>query len=116
MRFLRRRHLGFVGATGPTGAREVLNEVERAKHRNARTDSHLRQLLGYGALVAIGVQLAAADYAFYRYGHAYDWKLPVEAIIGWLSATVVQLFIILRGLGRYLFPPIDHAYRPQDRP
>ncbi|HYM56121.1 MAG TPA: hypothetical protein VES97_12220 [Solirubrobacteraceae bacterium] len=63
----------------------------------------------------MAIQLVGADYVFYRYGHAESWKLPVEAIIGWLSATVVQVFIILRGLGRYLFPPINPTHEPADR-
>lgn len=116
MRLLRRRPAGATGATGPTGAKEVEDEVARAKRRNATTDSRLRQYLGYGALLAMPVQLAAADYAFYLYGHAYDWKIPVLAINGWLAAAVVQLFIILRGLGRYLFPPINPKNDLQDRP
>jgi hypothetical protein len=116
MPFWSRRLTAPTGPTGPTGAKEVEDEVERAKRRNATTDSRLRQYLGYGALVAMPVQLAAADYAFYRYGHAYGWKIPVVAINGWLAAAVVQLFIILRGLGRYLFPPINPKNEPQDRP
>jgi|ERR1019366_9511964 hypothetical protein len=116
MWFRSKRPIGPTGPTGPTGAKEVRDEVERAKHRNAKTDSRLRQYLGYGALVAMPVQLVAADYAFYRYGHAYGWKIPVEAIDGWLAATVVQIFIILRGLGRYLFPPINPKHEPLDRP
>lgn len=111
----RRQWRGPTGPTGPTGARQVEDEVARAKHRNAKTDSRLRQWLGYGALVAMALQLIAADYVFYRYAHAKDWRLPVEAIIGWLTATVVQIFIILRGLGRYLFPPINPTHEPQDR-
>ncbi len=107
--------VGRTGPTGPTGARQVEDEVARARHRNAKTDSRLRQWLGYGALIAMALQLAAADYVFYRYGHALGWQLPVEAIIGWLTATVVQLFIILRGLGRYLFPPINPTHALQDR-
>jgi hypothetical protein len=50
------------------------------------------------------------------YGQAYDWKIPVLAINGWLAAAVVQLFIIIRGLGRYLFPPIKPTNDLQDRP
>jgi hypothetical protein len=57
MWFLRRRPAGLTGATGPTGAKEVEDEVARAKLRNATTDSRLRQYLGYGALLAMPIQL-----------------------------------------------------------
>jgi hypothetical protein len=53
---------------------------------------------------------------FYRYAITYHWKMPVEAIIGWLGATLGQIFVILRGLGRYLFPPINPSGAPADRP
>jgi hypothetical protein len=102
--------------TGSTGPKEVEDEVARARRRNAKTDSRLRQWLGYGSLVAMAIQLAAANTAFYLYADADSWKIPVAAINGWLAATVLQIAIILRGLGRYLFPPTDPKHEPQDRP
>jgi hypothetical protein len=104
------------GPTGPTGVKQVEDEVARARRRNATTDSRLRQWLGYGALIVITIQLVAVDYLFFRYAIAWDWKMPVEAIIGWLGATLGQIFVILRGLGRYLFPPINPDGTPADRP
>ncbi len=52
-------------------------------------------------------QIAIADYLFFRYGHDNSWSIPVGGIQVWLAATVVQVFIIVQGLAKYLFPP-DH--------
>lgn len=62
------------------------------------------RIVGYGALTAMLIQIAAADAGFYLYGHAEKWHLPPEAIIGWLSATVVQIVAIVLVITNYLFP------------
>lgn len=56
------------------------------------------------ALFLVFVQIAVADVAFFEYGHAMAWKLPVSAINGWLSATVVETIGIVLVIVRSLFP------------
>jgi hypothetical protein len=92
------------GPTGPTGPAAVEDELERARKRNAKTDSRLREFLGFGALLFAGAQFVVADVAFYKYGIHYHWKIPPEAIIGWLGATVIQVVGIVLVIAKYLFP------------
>jgi purine-cytosine permease-like protein len=70
-----------------------------------RTDVSLRRFIGYGAVLVAAAQIAIADYIFFRYGHDNGWSIPVGGIQAWLAATVVQVFIIVRILAKYLFPP-----------
>jgi hypothetical protein len=92
------------GPTGPTGPAAVEDELERARKRNATTDSRLREVLGFGALFFAGAQLIVADVAFYKYGIHAHWQIPTEAIVGWLGATVIQVIGIVLVIAKYLFP------------
>lgn len=101
---LRRRRRDGGGPTGQTGAQAVEEELHRAARRNARTDSRLREFLGYGAVFAAGAQFVVADVAFYIYGAHADWRIPPEVMIGWLGATVAQIIGIVLVIAKYLFP------------
>ena len=91
---------------------KVLDQsIKRARAADAHTDKWLRRGLGYGSLLAIGVQLYIADRVFFKYGDARHWKIPTDAMDVWLAAVVVQLFIILQGIGNYLFPPEERRRR-----
>lgn len=52
----------------------------------------------------MGLQLVAADVGFFIYGHNNGWDIPAAAISVWLGAVVVQLFLLLRVIAKYLFP------------
>jgi hypothetical protein len=71
----------------------------------ARSDLKLSKWVGYGALVLLAVQIAVADKAFFDYGHAYGWKIPVTAISAWLAAIVIQVVGVVLVIAHYLFPP-----------
>lgn len=71
----------------------------------ARSDLKLSKWVGYGALVLLAVQIAVADKAFFNYGHAYAWKIPVAAISAWLAAIVIQVVGVVLVIAKYLFPP-----------
>lgn len=90
--------------SGRTGAQAVQEELDRARRRNLRTDTHLRVALGYGAVVGAALQFASANVAFYLYAVALHWKLPPEVMIGWFGATVAQIVGIVLVIAKYLFP------------
>jgi hypothetical protein len=52
----------------------------------------------------MAAQILIADGAFYLYGHAYHWKVPVGAMQVWLGATVVQVIGVVVVIARSLFP------------
>jgi hypothetical protein len=93
-----------LAATGRTSVEAVEQELAKARVSDAHTDKWLRRFLGYGSLIAIAAQLAVADLVFFKYGHAKSWLLDTGALEAWLAAVVIQLFIIVRGIGSYLFP------------
>src|SRR5581483_7715728 len=80
-------------------------EDRRLDTARKRSDLRMVKIVGYGALAAMAIQIVAADGGFYLYGHAYSWRMPPEAIIGWLSATVVQIVAVVLVITNYLFPP-----------
>lgn len=85
-------------------AQKARARLARAQANDAETDSALRKWLGYGSLAVMVAQLTAADFAFFWYGIANGWDLPVMAINVWLAATVVEVLVIVHTVARYLFP------------
>lgn len=102
--------LGPKPATGPSTVKDVENELGKAQAAARWTDVGIRKWLGYGSLIVLFLQLAVADVAFFIYGYFNKWGIPASAIEVWLAAVVVQLFIIVRGIGNYLFPPDDSPH------
>lgn len=101
MRLFRRRSK----PSGEASPKDVYRELRNAEIASAWTDVTLRRFIGYGAVVATAVQIAVADYLFFLYGHNNGWDIPVGGIQAWLAAAVVQVFVIVRMLAQYLFPP-----------
>ena len=91
--------------SGEASPKDVYRELRNAEIATARTDVRLRRFIGYGAVLVAAAQIAIADYLFFRYGHDNGWAIPVGGIQAWLAATVLQVFIIVRILAKYLFPP-----------
>lgn len=91
--------------SGEASAKDVYRELGSAEIANAWIDVKLRRFIGYGAVLITAIQIAIADYVFFRYGHDNGWAIPVGGIQAWLAATVLQVFIIVRTLAKYLFPP-----------
>jgi hypothetical protein len=79
-------------------------EDRRLETARKRSDLKMVKIVGYGALTAMALQIVAADAGFYLYGHAYSWRIPSEAIIGWLTTTVVQIVGVVLVITNYLFP------------
>ena len=82
------------------------HEAERRKLANEKAKNLLAygKVYAYGALLAMIAQILIADAAFYFYGHAYHWKVPVGAMQVWLGATVVQVIGVVLVIARSLFP------------
>lgn len=91
--------------SGEASPKDVYRELRNAEIATARTDVRLRRFIGYGAVIVAAAQIAIADWLFFRYGHDNGWAIPVGGIQAWLAATVLQVFIIVRILAKYLFPP-----------
>ena len=86
-------------------SRQIAVDQEQTKLAEARHALKLRKIVGAGAMVAMLLQLLAANYVFFRYGDAVQWRFPVGAISAWLGATVVQVVGVVVIITRYLFPP-----------
>ena len=71
----------------------------------ARSDLKLSKWVGYGAMALVVGQIVVADKAFFDYGHAYAWRIPVTAISAWLGAIVIQIVGVVLVITKYLFPP-----------
>jgi hypothetical protein len=76
----------------------------RLSNKGTRDDLVLRKRVANGILGLMVIQIAAADYIFYLYGTAWEWRIPTAAINGWLTATVVQIVSVVLVITRYLFP------------
>ena len=62
------------------------------------------KVYAYGSMSAMVVQMLIADVAFFLYGYAYHWRVPVGAIQVWLGATVVQIIGVVVVIAKSLFP------------
>jgi hypothetical protein len=79
-------------------------EKQRIANEKARNELGYGKVYAYGALSAMAVQVLIADAAFYLYGHAYHWRIPVGAIQFWLAAIVVQVIGVVLVIAKSLFP------------
>jgi len=112
--------------TGPSRAVEdVVAEHDLLDLEEHRSEVALKQLAldnqqmrielvgrwGKWVLIGTGVQVLIADSAFFVYGCRNDWRIPVAAIDGWLSATVVQVIAVALVIAKSLFPENDRKWR-----
>jgi len=105
----------------PNGAGSVQEQVEKANPPPAPKDKleedrrkaaserlqisvKLAKLIGYGALIAVTVQVVLADIAFFVYGFENGWKIPAEAISAWLAAIVIQVIGVVLVVAKDIFP------------
>ena len=95
-------------AQGPPAPAEEMDDpqdrIERAKAREHEGNVWLRRIIAVSAPLVMLVQLAFADYVFWRYAEAHDWRVPTAAINAWLGATVVQVIGVVLVVVSYLFP------------
>lgn len=106
--------------TGPDAAAAAIsgkptNEVGDSRdlpRKNAKTKAaaaddkrKLRRAYGWGLFAVLGVQLSAADTAFFIFGWKNDWHFSAGVMEVWLSAAVVQVISLVYVIVRYLFSP-----------
>jgi hypothetical protein len=92
-------------ANPPPAPRDKL-EADRRKASSERLklSVKLAKLIGYGALVAVVIQVVLADAAFYIYGFLNHWKIPAASISAWLAAIVVQVVGVVMVVAKDIFP------------
>jgi hypothetical protein len=86
-------------AEDPPEARKANAEAD-----DAEQDVALKRHVSRVALIAMGVQIVVADVVFILYCHFNEWAVPTPAIVGWLSATVVEVVSVVVVITNYLFP------------
>jgi hypothetical protein len=85
-----------------------LAEIVLADHH---LDVQLKSMVARGALWAMIGQLVVADTVFVLYaGLGRDWNVPGEVMLGWLTATVVEIIGVVVVVARYLFPKDGHQW------
>jgi len=90
------------------GRPTTLDEVVLADHD---LDVRLKSIVARWSVGAMVGQLAVADAVFVLYAWlGVDWKIEPEVILGWLSATVVEVIGIVVIVARYLFPKDGHVW------
>lgn len=89
---------------------------DRTAAADAELDVRLKGRVADVALTFMAAQVMAADGVFVAYGIANGWHAPPSAIVGWLSATVVEVIGVVVVISRYLFPPRDVRSVRQDQP
>ena len=85
-------------------ARDAQDRMDDIKADDAELTVKLKGVLAVSAFIAVGAQLAIADYLFFRYGSANHWDVATEVIVTWLSATVVEVLGVVVIIARHLFP------------
>jgi hypothetical protein len=77
-----------------------------ASHRlkEQRSNFNFRRIYAFVLLLAMIVQVGIADYFFWRYMQAYEFKVPEQAMSVWIGAAVVQLIGLIAIITKYLFP------------
>ncbi len=92
-------------ANPPPAAKDKLEEDRReAASERLKVSVRLAKLIGYGALIAVVVQVALADVAFFWYGIANHWNIPAAAISAWLAAIVIQVVGVVLVVAKDIFP------------
>lgn len=105
------------GASSDVGQEAAARQVQGKEAVPARSDADLRafrrsttrqrinfrKIYGRVLLGALIVQLLVGDAVFIAYAVGNAWHIPAEAIIAWLTATVVQVVGLVYVIVRYLF-------------
>jgi hypothetical protein len=91
-----------------------LAEIVLADHH---LDVQLKSMVARGALWAMIGQLVVADTVFVLYaGLGRGWNVPGEVMLGWLTATVVEIIGVVVVVARYLFPKDGHQWSREQAP
>ena len=68
-----------------------------------RSNYNFRRVYAFVLLIAMMVQVGIADWFFWRYMQAYEFKVPERPMSVWIGAAVVQLIGLVAIITKYLF-------------
>lgn len=76
-----------------------------ASHRlkERRSNYNFRRVYAFALLIAMIAQVGIADWFFWQYMQAYDFKVPEKPMSVWIGAAVVQLIGLVAIITKYLF-------------
>ncbi|RFZ49356.1 hypothetical protein MSS2_04253 [Mycobacterium marinum] len=72
--------------------------------KEQRSNFNFRRIYAFVLLFAMIAQVGIADYFFWRYMRAYEFKVPEQSMSVWIGAAVVQLIGLVVIITKYLFP------------
>ncbi|MFT9527251.1 hypothetical protein ACM0AU_22385 [Mycobacteroides abscessus subsp. abscessus] len=69
-----------------------------------RSNLNFRRVYAFVLLLAMVIQVGIADWFFYLYLRAYEFRAPEQSMSVWIGAAVVQLIGLVVIITKYLFP------------
>jgi hypothetical protein len=72
-----------------------------------RSNLTFRRVYAAVLLAAMVIQVGIADWFFYLYLRAYEFRAPEQSMSVWIGAAVVQLIGLVVIITKYLFPNKD---------
>lgn len=72
--------------------------------KSQRSDLTLRVIYARALLLAMIAQVALADWFFWKYMLAFEFRAPEKTMIAWLAGGVVEIIGLVFVITRYLFP------------
>ena len=94
-------------AVGSSEDRALTAATRRTKDQAVRGRTALRSTYGTWILVGAAVQVVIADVGFFCYAISNSWQISDRAIVGWLTATVLEVIAAVVVVGRELFRADD---------
>jgi hypothetical protein len=100
------------------GRKKAPRSLEEVRIQDHHLDVRLKGLVARWSVGAMIGQLVVADTVFVIYAWVgYDWQIEPSVILGWLSATVVEVIGIVVIIAQYLFPRHGHGWsEPKELP
>lgn len=91
------------------GAEDVQQLPDRPflaeQHSDLRQNIKLKKWYAISLLIGLGVQILIVDIVLFLYAwKGVHWKVDVNVIYVWLSATVVEVIGVVYVVTRHLFP------------
>ena len=94
-------------ATAKADKLDLENGKLRTKLQKIKGENILRMVLGIGSIVLVFIQLIVCDIGIFLYGwecYKRGWQIPTEVVLGWLSASLIEIIGVLWVIARSLFP------------
>lgn len=89
------------------GKLDLENGKLKSKLQKIKGENILRMVLGIGSIVLVFIQLIVCDIGIFLYGwecYKRGWQIPTEVVLGWLSASLIEIIGVLWVIARSLFP------------